>query len=1607
MNNNTEPLYIVGPPEDFTGLIDDVRIYDRAMTPDEVSGPSYCASGPVPSNGEGIDGSIHSASGNIYAVLDFTPGDDPCKHTAYFSENEQDVINRVQDANLGPPPFEDSPPPWNTWYYVGYPPVPPANDFSLERGRTYYWCVDTTDSNGVVCAGSVWNFYVRRAEASGPDPTDGQIYVSLTPTLTWNQGVPVEGDPHEHEVYFGYTFDDVNNAIWSDPEYMGFQEYDDEAWAPVADGGLTLDYETTYYWRIDEAHERSTEPPPPFLPLVTVKGDVWTFTTVPYIPPEPNLLGWWKFDESTGTTALDWSGNDNHGTLFGDPLRVAGMIGQAIDFDGSDDYVDTGRSLLNNLSEFTLCGWVSAGNPLAGRIGLFGQNDAIEFGFDGGGAAIWTAGGGQWLGSTWTHGNLTWHHIAAVGNGTNLTLYVDGVVEATGGSVIDNYGSSGFSFNIGGGGIWDGSGNWLSGQIDDVRVYDYALSQAELMKAMTPLEAWGADPADGSLVDPSEFVACTWRAGSDAAQHKIYWCVGDDPANLVHVDTKDLGDETYAPLGGIEFVTSYCWRIDEVNGLDSWVGNVWKFSTVREPGMGSILRERWDNITGGDLNILKNDLRFPDYPSESNEITSFDSGIGLGDDYGGRIHGWLIPETTGDYRFWITTDDPGELYLNFDGPDYLDVTDPANQEYLIAYIPANNWADPYIWDSHATQDSDNVVGHPIHLEADQKYYISGLWKEVGGGDHCQVAWYCPDAPDVNILPVNGSADAIIDGWYLMPFTRLWASNPRPRHRQELSAEQVTEISWIPGINAVRHHLYFDDDPNVEDAPLIYADLPLASNSIDPTNYEVDIDWETTYYWRVDEVNNTHDDSPWIGSKWWFRTTNYAFPEDFESYPYTGGSADANGIRFVWKDGWSFAGTTGVKSGSNIVLSGIEDPENQRRPRLHWEEHDDGEKAMAVYYDNDGDTFAPGYSWYIYTAPKYSEVEASTIDLGIGRDWTRQNIQALSMWFKGHPTRTGSFSSSGSDPLGPYTATMTSNGDDIGDIGPDPYHDEFHYAYKKLVGYTTFLGCGNIIARIDSIDPTDPWAKAGVMMRESFAEDSNLADANYAMVAITPRNGVVFQYRNARRGPVTQYNQTGITAPHWVWLQRENSHLFTAYHANDVEAAAWQWRRINDSSLGDPDSEQIINMNRDVYVGLCLTSGSPTRMCTAQFSDVQFTPETGISSSIAPASGFPSRDIGILSNDPEPMYIALEDIYDGVGVKYHDDPNAALIWRDWQEWNIDLADPAFAAVDMNDVDMIYIGFGDRVNKPGGGSGCVYFDDLRLYRSRYVQGVYPAMPANVNEDGLVDEKDLAVMADDWLLTDSNNVPTSLSAPANLIAQYQFEGDASDSVSPYYHGTAYGDPTYSTDSREGTYSIEFDGAYAHVVVGSVGIDSNDARTIACWAKASTTSIANWANVFGFCPDIQAGNQYFDIEKRGDQDQYCIHVHGWEENIIPLDLEWHHLAVTYDGITISWYGDGEFVSSEVRDINTIDYVRMGYRPSDNAWFPGLVDDARIYNRALTELEIAYVVDDTPGDGWMHLPVPSPANLYNEEPEGSQTVNFKDFAVLANKWLLEEPTWP
>ncbi|MBM4029566.1 MAG: DUF4457 domain-containing protein [Planctomycetes bacterium] len=253
--------------------------------------------------------------------------------------------------------------------------------------------------------------------------------------------------------------------------YLGANPSDLKLLGKIEQAGLKLTQlksDTKYYWRVDAIQADGS----------VVSGKVCDFTT-------GGLAGWWKLDESAGTKAADSLGGGHDGAIHGDPVwrPQGGKIGGALQFDGMDDYVDTGWT--EDLVTWTVAAWVKSPSaptsaPIASgpvhREGDFQINwnhHTAEFR----GAAAFRNDDAWHAASFGSLSPNTWHHLTATFDGRSLKAYTDGVL------VTENSRASGppvhepATLKIGRHAKEEG---YFAGTVDDVCIFTYALSAAEV-----------------------------------------------------------------------------------------------------------------------------------------------------------------------------------------------------------------------------------------------------------------------------------------------------------------------------------------------------------------------------------------------------------------------------------------------------------------------------------------------------------------------------------------------------------------------------------------------------------------------------------------------------------------------------------------------------------------------------------------------------------------------------------------------------------------------------------------------------------------------------------------------------------------------------------------------------------------------------------------------------------------------------------------------------------------------------------------------------------------------------------------------------------------------
>jgi hypothetical protein len=211
-----------------------------------------------------------------------------------------------------------------------------------------------------------------------------------------------------------------------------------------------------------------------------------------------------------------------------------------------------------------------------------------------------------------------------------------------------------------------------------------------------------------------------------------------------------------------------------------------------------------------------------------------------------------------------------------------------------------------------------------------------------------------------------------------------------------------------------------------------------------------------------------------------------------------------------------------------------------------------------------------------------------------------------------------------------------------------------------------------------------------MIRETLNPDSA-----HALMTVTPGSGVSFQRRPGTGQTSLDTTTAGITSPYWVKIERSISGIFTASHS--ANGSTWTVQ-----------GTETIPMGSNVYIGLALTSHDVALTCQAVFSNITATGSV--------SGQWANQDIGIASNDAEPLYVAVSNSAGNPAVVVHNDPAAATI-DTWTEWVIPLQTFADQGINLTNVDKIAIGLGTKGNMTApGGSGKIFIDDIRLNRPR---------------------------------------------------------------------------------------------------------------------------------------------------------------------------------------------------------------------------------------------------------------------------------------------------
>jgi len=655
---------------------------------------------------------------------------------------------------------------------------------------------------------------------------------------------------------------------------------------------------------------------------------------------------YYSFD-TLGAVVADESGNGNDGTVNGGvALAAGGHRGNCFVFNGSNAYIQLTRVVQDN---FTLSGWVkTTTNGLAGTQAY--QGNGLFWSDVGGTANDFVAAvlgtkfsffAGNPDTSVISKGDIVtgeWVHIAAVRNtvAKTISVYINGAFDNSVAHSNTAALNANNNFVIGANTL---DSRYYNGQMDEVQIFDVALTDAEIMAVMagSPSLAGQPIPEDKATDVPFD-AALAWTAGETAVTHDVYLgttladvndASRDNPMGVLV--SQNQTEATYQPAATLEFGKTYYWRIDEVNGAPDYSvfkGQPWSF-TVESYGYP---------IT----NITATASGYQGAMTPQNLV----NGAGLNAE---GLH-----DTEGTHMWTSNNVKPAWVQFQFDKVYrlYEMLVWNANQviESMVGFgakaVKVEYSADGQNWTAlDGVTEFNRGPGLPG--------YAANTTVSFGG----VAAQYVKITIQSNW---GGLAQQVSMSEVKFYYAPMQAFNPEPAAGATNVSVDAT-LAWRPGREAASHTVYVGTDRDAVAGGLV------SGKTVTEHRYTPALDLGRIYYWKVDESGAAGD---YPGDVWSFTTEDSIAVDDFEGYTDDEGSR----IYESWIDGL----TTGA-SGSTVGY--MEAPFAEKKI-VHG-----GTQSMPLAYDNTA-------------APQYSEAERAFDSV---QDWTTHGVTTLVVNFHGQTT----------------------------------------------------------------------------------------------------------------------------------------------------------------------------------------------------------------------------------------------------------------------------------------------------------------------------------------------------------------------------------------------------------------------------------------------------------------------------------------------------------------------------------------------------------------------------------------------------------------------------
>ena len=534
----------------------------------------------------------------------------------------------------------------------------------------------------------------------------------------------------------------------------------------------------------------------------------------------------------------------------------------------------------------------------------------------------------------------TWYRmVVVVDNGVRHDVYIDGVEIFQG----NEQGIDG-RFSLAETLLLFCAGNSQDGDdapinVSAVAIWDTPLSANEILTLgwagdtfFTQKLASSPAPADGAD-DVLNSADLTWAPGEYAATHNVYfgpsWEDVTTAAPTVLIAEGLARDANSLDIGRLDFGETYYWRVDEVNGAPDFgvvEGKVWSFTV--EPFAYAI------------ASVVATSNGTSD-PGAGPENTVNGSGLNANDEHSAT-----------STEMWLATPGADPLWVQYEFDRIYKLHEMRVWNYNVQFELLLGFGLKDVTVEYSTDGAEWMLLGDVELSQATARADYRANTTVDFGDA---------AVKYVRLTVNSGWGPM--GQYGLSEVRFLYVPVQPREPQP--ADGATDVSpdavltWRAGREAASHEVHLGiDEQGVTDGAMLVDTVTEASYT------PGDLEFGTTYYWKINEVNEAETTSVWEGDLWSFSTQEFATVDDFESY-----DNEETLIYETWIDGWV------NETGSTV---GYLEAPFAETSIVHA-----GRQSMPLEYSN-------------ATAPYYSEAER---DLG-GADWTAGGADTLRLYVQG-------------------------------------------------------------------------------------------------------------------------------------------------------------------------------------------------------------------------------------------------------------------------------------------------------------------------------------------------------------------------------------------------------------------------------------------------------------------------------------------------------------------------------------------------------------------------------------------------------------------------------